>query len=424
MGPVALFLMAAESIAAHKLRSSLVTLGILIGVTAVLANACMVEGFQDYFEQQMQALGSNFVTIRPATSIGLLGPQLEEGDLLERYLFDSVRRLPHVDYATASRTSYGTINYAGQEEDVVVIGAEPGYLEARNREMLLGEPLSPQDRFNAVVGHSVMSSAARRPALMSRFHLTITVDGTEVTNDFRVKGMVKDPEPGFGIGLIYIPIRTLDNMLGDEGYTDISLFAANTDDIDLVEEEAREMLDRVLRVPPETALGTTEEAAQFFGIPLPLAEEERGDYSITSQADVLSISKEISGMIQLALVAIAGISLLVGGIGIANVMLVTVAERTREIGVMKAVGAKNRQILLAFLFEAAVIGMLGGILGLVIAAAAAYTLIPLLFEVPGTLPIEWAAVAIGISLTISLLSGLYPAVRASAMEPVDALRTE
>jgi putative ABC transport system permease protein len=105
-------------------------------------------------------------------------------------------------------------------------------------------------------------------------------------------------------------------------------------------------------------------------------------------------------------------------------MLVTVSERTREIGVLKAVGAKNRHVLIAFLFESCVIGLLGGILGMVIAAIASFTSVPLLFGVPGSLPLGWALIAIGICLAISLLSGLYPALRASRMDPVEALRSE
>ena len=185
------------------------------------------------------------------------------------------------------------------------------------------------------------------------------------------------------------------------------------------------MLDRLLKVSAGTAASSTggKNKRDIRLVPAPFEAETEG-IPITTQADVLSISNNITSMIQLALVAIAGISLLVGGIGIANVMLVTVAERTREIGVMKAVGAKNRHVLAAFLFEACVLGLLGGILGLAIAAAVSFTVVPLLFDVSGSLPLEWAAIAIGICLAISVLSGLYPALRASRMDPVEALRSE
>jgi len=184
------------------------------------------------------------------------------------------------------------------------------------------------------------------------------------------------------------------------------------------------MLNRLLKVRAEQPLGTEGESEAILGfLPAPFQAHSR-EYKITTQEDILAISDSISSMIQLVLVAIAGISLLVGGIGIANVMLVTVSERTREIGVMKAVGAKNRHVAIAFLFEACVIGLLGGILGMAIATAFAFTAVPLLFDVPGSFPLQWAGIAISICLAISLLSGLYPALRASSMDPVEALRSE
>ncbi|MEE8470119.1 MAG: ABC transporter permease, partial [Dehalococcoidia bacterium] len=379
-------------------------------------------GVQSYFEQQMQALGSNFVTVRPASSIGLSGLQVTD-ESLESYLFNSVRRLPYIDDATAARMTFGTIKYMGNEEAVVVIGAEAGYLQAKNREMILGDSLVPQDRFNAVMGDSVLTTSSLGPVpLMSQFELTLNVDGVEVTERFRVKGTVVDPQAA-GPGAIYVPIRTLNDMLGKEGYTEITLFAADVDRIDTVKKQTTDMLDRLLQVEPDRQLNTSEEE-ELFEIFLPFREGAKKEYSITTQSDVLGITEDITGMIQLALVAIASISLLVGGIGIANVMLATVAERTREIGVMKAVGAKNRHVLTLFLFEAAVVGFTGGVLGLSIAAAATYTLVPLLMGVPGSLPMQWAVIALCFSVGIGLVSGLYPAIRASSMDPVQALRSE
>jgi putative ABC transport system permease protein len=425
MDPVTLFKMAVESITAHKLRSFLVTLGILIGITAVLVNAAMVQGFRSYFEQQIQALGSNFVTVRPGTAYGLFGATTEENDVLAPYLYDSLRYLPYVDEATANRTTFGKVRYMGEEANVFIVGANPGYLETMNRKMLAGETLTAQDSFNAILGDSIQASLQGKSlALMSHFELTITVNNREVTQKFRVKGIVKEPEPGFGIGTVYIPLKTLNSMIGNEGYSAIILTTSDVRYVDTIKSEAEQMLNLLLKVRPEQPMVTSEESETLYGIlPAPFQSREQ-EYKITTQQDVLAISNNITSMIQLALVAIAGISLLVGGIGIANVMLVTVSERTREIGVMKAVGAKNRHILTAFLFEACVIGLLGGILGMAVAAATSYTAVPLLFDVPGSLPIEWTGIAIGICLAISLASGFYPAIRASRMDPVEALRSE
>jgi len=422
--PVTLLKMAVESITAHKLRSSLVTMGILIGITAVLVNAAMVQGFRNYFDQQIQTLGSNFVTIQPGTSYGLLGSTTKENDLLAPYLFDAVRRLPFVDAATADRQTFGTLSYTGEQATVIVVGIEPGFFETMNREMLAGGPLTSQDTYNAVLADSIQGYFQRSFVLMSNFDLTITVNNKSVTDKFRVKGIVKQAQPDIGIGILYIPIKTLNSMMGNQGYTAITLTTSNVKNIDTIKAEAQQMLDQVLKVPPQQVVGTEAQTQEMFGIvPAPFQSQNK-PYLITTQADVLDISNKITSMIQLALVAIAGISLLVGGIGIANVMLVTVRERTREIGVMKAVGAKNRHIMIAFLFESCVIGLLGGIIGMAISTAAAFISVPLLFHVRGSLPLEWAIIAIGICLTISLLSGLYPALRASRMDPVEALRSE
>lgn len=424
MDPITLFRMAVESITAHKLRSALVTLGILIGVGAVLINAGMVQGFQGYFEQQMKILGSNFVTIRPATAVGLAFGQLSQDEYLAPYLYDSVRRLPYVEDATASRTSYGKVYFMGEEEDVIVYGVEPGYLEARNREMVAGEDIVQQDAFNAVVAGDLLQSSSRRLALQSKFQLVVTVNRKPVTQEFRVKGITEVLENPIGISSVYVPVRTLNEMLNTEGYSEITLFAADTAHIDVVKAEATAMLDRLLKVEPDRAPPTPGEGEDmFFGLGpnVALGEEK---YSITTQQDVLDVADQIIGMIQMALVSIAGISLLVGGIGIANVMLVTVSERTREIGVMKAVGAKNRNILIAFLFEAGVIGLFGGFLGLIFSMMSIFTMVPVLYDVPGALSPVWIGIALGISLVISLVSGLYPAIRASRMDPVEALRSE
>jgi putative ABC transport system permease protein len=415
--------MAVDSVIAHKLRSLLVTLGILIGITAVLANAAMVEGFQDYFEQEIQTLGSNFVTITAGARYSRLTVAQRED--LEEHTFDSLRRLPHVEKATAARETWGTITYMGEEEDVMVYGVEPGYLETKNRDMLSGSPLVPQDRFNAVVSDSITRGSSNTPmCLMCPFEVTVTVDGEEVTEKFRVKGVVEEPQSLLALGAVYLPVSTLNSMLGEEGYTEITLTASDIEHIDVVEEEAREMMDRLLQVEPHRELDIPQEEDGSFSMFPQLVEEEPEEYYITTQVDIIDISNEITSRIQLVLVAIAGISLLVGGMGIANVMLVTVGERTREIGIMKAVGAKNRHVLILFLLEAGLIGLTGGILGLAIAAAASYTLIPLLMQVPGVLPGEWAGIALGISLSIGVLSGLYPAMRASRMAPVEALRYE
>ena len=419
--------MAIDSIFAHKLRSFLVTLGILIGITAVLVNAAMVSGFQAYFEKQMQELGSNFVNITPGSGTAAMMGIYDEETYLSQNTFESVRRLPYVKDASADRVAFGRVSYMGEDEEVAVIGVEPGFFVARDQNLALGNSFTAQDRYTVIVDESVLSGSTSRPlALMSRVEITVTTpEGRRVTEEFRVKGLAEQMQAGFGISYVYVPIRTLNDLLGTKGYNEITLYAVDMEHIGVVEDEARELLDRLLKVEPNREPPTEQAGIQMFGIGLGGGSDSGNDkYTIVTQEDILDISRDITAMIQLALVIIASISLLVGGIGIANVMLVTVAERTREIGVMKAVGAKNRHLLISFLFEAGVIGFLGGVAGLLVAAAGTYTMVPLLMGVPGEMSISWTLVALGISVGISVVSGLYPALRASRMDPVEALRSE
>ncbi|MDY6892371.1 MAG: ABC transporter permease, partial [Chloroflexota bacterium] len=199
--PVTLFLMAIDSIFAHKLRSFLVTLGILIGITAVLVNAAMVSGFQAYFEKQMQELGSNFVNITPGSGTAAMMGIYDEETYLSQNTFESVRRLPYVKDASADRVAFGSVSYMGEDEEVAVIGVEPGFFVARDQNLALGNPFTAQDRYTVIVDESVLSGSTSRPlALMSRVEITVTTpEGRRVTEEFRVKGLAEQMQAGFGI---------------------------------------------------------------------------------------------------------------------------------------------------------------------------------------------------------------------------------
>jgi hypothetical protein len=208
--------------------------------------------FEITSSSRLQSLGSNFVTIQPGSAYGLFGSTTKQNDLLEPYLYDSVSRLPYVDAATADRQTFGTINYMGEQATVIVVVTEPGYFKTMKREMLVGETLTSQDTFNAVLADSAQGSFKRRAfVLMSNFDLTVTVNGKNVTQTFRVKGVVKALQPDIGMGIIYVPIITLNSMMGDKGYTAITLTTSNVKYIDTIKVEAQQMLDRLLKVRPE-----------------------------------------------------------------------------------------------------------------------------------------------------------------------------
>ncbi len=295
-----------------------------------------------------------------------------------------------------------------------------------------------------IIGPELKNYTFDRPmAIGSTVELNLVSADVQVTEEFKVKGVKGGgggsmfSSAGGMMSVVFIPISTMNDLMGKEGYTSIGLYAEASEYVDSVQKSASTTLDRQLRLPPlrNTGEKKKEEDTGGGGFASQEAMEQRSEqfqsmmgerdaYSIISSQEILGFAEEISSAIELLFVGIASISLLVGGIGIANIMLVTVSERTREIGVMKAVGAKNWDVLMIFLIEAGLIGLIGGSIGLGFAFGASKTVIPQLIGFPGVIPLEWVGISLGLSFAIGVLSGLYPAWRAAQMDPVEALSYE
>ncbi len=411
-----------NNLKSHKLRSFLTTLGIIIGITAVLANVAVVQGFSSFFKEQVEGLGSNFVSI-----------QAGENRSFDDHVYDSLSGSVYLEGSTASRSGQGIVKYMGDQKSLVISGVKSGYFDARDLGIVEGSTLRRQDESTVVVSSSLAENEFDKPILeMSTIEITLMKNGYEpVTRRFKVKGISEDPSSFAAMQPdVYLPVSTFNEMTGQEGYSSISLFAKSDEYVDAVKSQAIETLDRLLKVEPEKTIEEEKERVDVFDLEgqattfEEATTEEREEYTIQTQEDVLSFVDEITGTINLLFIGIASVSLLVGGIGIANIMIVSVTERTREIGVMKAVGAKNRDILSLFLIESGLIGLLGGIVGLSLAYLVANLFVPILIGVQGIIPIEWVGLSIGISLMIGIISGLYPARRASKMDPVEALSYE
>lgn len=421
--------MALGTLNSHKLRSFLTILGVLIGVTAVLTNVAMVKGFNAFFQEEIKGLGANFVSIQAGTS------QFQENVEFEEYFFDTLKNLPHVEKATAGRGDYGTVEYMGEKNDLFISGVKTGYFKARSLKILEGSALTQQDKHSVVVSRPLAEEDFKNPIIVnSTIKIILRKDsGETVTEEFKVTGICEKLGEYSPIQIdAYIPISTFNDMLGEEGYTNIGLFAVNQDHVDTVKRETVKTLDRLLKIEPETtfpekvskgekerrsptAVGAEAEEA---------ITEKREKYRITTQSSVLDFISSITSTLNLVFLGIASISLLVGGIGIANIMLVTVSERTREIGVMKAVGAKNRDVLILFLLESGLMGLLGGVIGLGLGYFFSQTLVPAIMGIKGIIPLSWIGISLGISFTVGVVSGLYPAWRAAKMDPVEALSYE
>ncbi len=439
MDPIEIFRMAVDTIRAHKLRSVLTTLGVLIGVGAVLTNIAMVNGFDAFFQEEISNLGANFVQIQAGGSFQNQGGGGED-EYFEEHIYETLRRLPNLDGATAYRETIGTIEYRGGEKDVLVRGVKAGYLQATETPLVQGASIGEQDKFTAVINREIQRyTFSRQMAVGSTFTLSLTSDLTQREEEFRVKGIYESQQSmvmgGGGImETIYIPISTMNDMLNEQGYTSIGLYAESSEKVDEVEKDAQRTLDRLLRLEPTRSAGEiereeTEGESGIFGgegtsQQLQEMGGEREEYSIISSQEILDFARNISSTIELLFIGVASISLLVGGIGIANIMLVTVSERTQEIGVMKAVGAKNLDVLTIFLLEAGLIGLIGGIIGLGFSYIASIYMVPLIIGFVGIIPLTWIGIALGLSFAIGVISGLYPAWRAANMDPVEALSYE
>lgn len=412
-----------NTLKSHKLRSFLTTLGIIIGITAVLTNVAVVQGFNSFFEEQVEGLGANFVSV-----------QAEENQNFDEHIYNSLSTNVYLEDATGSRVGQGQVKYMGDKATLYISGVRSGYFEARDLEILRGSLLAHQDKKSVVLSETAAEEDFEKPVLeMSTIEVTLRKSAKEVvTREFKVKGICEDASGFAPIQTdVYIPISTFNDMMDTDGYASISLFAKSDDYVSIVETETTETLDRLLKVEPSRSIemggGEQRDHLDLGEGPQDFSEaitEEREEYSITTQEDVLGFVKDISGTISLLFIGIASISLLVGGIGIANIMIVSVSERTREIGVMKAVGAKNRDILSLFLLESGMIGLFGGIVGLAFAFLMSATFVPMLIGVAGIIPLEWIGISLGISLVVGIVAGLYPAWRAAKMDPVEALSYE
>jgi len=288
------------------------------------------------------------------------------------------------------------------------------YEDTANIVMRSGSFINDQDAFSAAVGSKVADEKFNRN-ISDRSSINITLrleDGNTITRTFKVKGIIESPNITFGGGgidrdtSIFIPVATINQMLNESDY---SAFFAKTDSIEDVE-SVSDKVDKRL--------------ARNFGVSArDLDDEDAKPYRIFNQADVLEQTNQLADTLRNFLVAVALISLLVGSIGIMNIMLVTVTERTREIGIMKALGFSSIDVLLLFLIESIIISLFGGILGLIVGLGGAY-LVTNLLNLPFLYSPYIFEAGLLVATVVGVAAGVYPASKAAKLPPVEALRYE
>ncbi len=406
---------ALRGLSSNKLRSALTMLGIVIGVGAVITLLSVGQGVEQYIAQQFQSIGSNLLFVVPgqlqqtpgALRRGSASQGLTYGDALA--IADPFN-VPDV-VAVAPELGRFTAVTAGKRDALPqVLGVTPVYTSVRNWEVVLGEfidkdALVTQSRV-AVLGQTL----AERLFPDEDYPIGQTIKIGAVP--FRVIGVMEE-KGGSGFGdqdnAVFVPLTTAQARI----YRDRTISG-----------EYRVSVIYAAAVSEDRMEAAANQIADLLRQRHNIAYRDDDDFTVINQSDIISIFGEITGVLTIFLGSIAAISLLVGGIGIMNIMLVSVTERTREIGLRKAVGAKRRDILLQFLIEAVVISTIGGFVGLGLGIAGAQLVSRLAEELTAVTSVQSVLLAIGFSAAVGLFFGIYPATRAARLNPIDALRYE
>jgi putative ABC transport system permease protein len=395
--------MAIDGLLNNKIRSGLTMLGIIIGVGAVIAMVSLGQGFSAYVTGQFESLGTNLLTVMRDRSVdSSLDLTVSDAEALEG--------LPGIAaVAPTYRGSATALNSKGQEHDPTVYGVTPAYQTVRNYKLAVGTFLSDEDverrRKVAVLGATVAETLFPNDAYP--LGETIRLNGIpfEIIGVMAEKGGAGPFDPD---DVVLIPLSTAQTRL----------FKAETyrGQYVLSNIEVQGTSDK------ETEL-TKQSIARALREQHRLAEGAADDFRIMSQADMIQTASSVLGTMTIFLGAVAAISLVVGGIGIMNIMLVSVTERTREIGLRKAIGAGRGDILLQFLIEAMTLSFAGGLIGIILGIFASRMAGPKIGVSALTSP-EIVVIAAGFSAMVGVIFGMYPALRASALQPVEALRYE
>jgi putative ABC transport system permease protein len=405
--PTESFQTAYNSLKINKMRAWLTTLGVIIGVAAVIALLSVGKGVNRLVEEQIRSIGTNFIQILPdrEQNQGREALSVDDVDALADPL-----RTPAVEAVAAEIVGVEHVFYGERNYRATLSGATANYISVRSLDLAFGSELTARDVADEerviVLGWDVykeLFSAGEYP-----IGETVKVQGIS----FEVIGVL-DSQEGFGFTLhnekAYVPISTAHSLLyplrTETGERAVSAIYALAADESLIG-EASEEIKEVLRERHEIAYQTED------------------DFTLLSQTEVLDAFRVITDILTLFLGVIAGISLVVGGIGIMNIMLVSVTERTREIGIRKAVGARKRHILVQFLIESLALSLVGGLVGIglgIVAASAIGTLSEDLIPVvdAGTI-----LIAFGFAAAVGLVFGIYPAWQAADLRPIEALRYE
>ncbi len=399
------FLSAIESLRVNKMRTLLTMLGVIIGVGAVIAMIGIAQGARAYTLEQVQKLGANVLTVRAGQArrggafLGFGSVQTMKPSDADAILKSCGELVVRVSPETSSAYQ---VKYLNRNMRTSVTGAWPEYAAIRNLVLAEGRYYNEAEERAmarvAVIGHTVWEELFQSGACIGK---TIRING----QPFRVIGRLQyKGDTGFRSfdDRIYVPLSTaMRRLMGVEHVEGLSVQASSGEVMEPAQQCVEETLMRVHRIPP-------------WGDP---------DFRVFNQGEFVETVEQTARTFTFLLAGVALVSLIVGGIGIMNIMLVSVTERTREIGLRKAIGATRQNILAQFLIESVVISVAGGLIGIAVGYAAA-TYISLQANWKVLIPVEGVLLAFGFAALVGIFFGLYPAWRAAQLQPIEALRYE
>jgi putative ABC transport system permease protein len=403
-------LMALDTVRENKLRSGLTILGVTVGVVTVMFMVSIIQGLNRSFASQLESLGSNTIFISKfAPSFGK-PPGQEERMRKALTLADAeaIRaECPSLSgVAPLQRKISELVRYQGKEtETPILFGVTPDYEFVFSQYLGYGRFITDTDvqvRSNVVVlGKDVLKTLFPDEDAIGK---EIKIAG----NTFTVVGVMGDLGSFFGQSRdnsIFIPISTFQKYWKTDDFPEIVLAI-------VVRPKTREYV-----------ISATDEVTQVLRKRRQVKSGQPDNFGISSQDSLLDIYNQLTGATYLVLTAVSAVALMIGGIGVMNIMLVSVTERTKEIGIRKAVGATHTSILSQFLIEAVVLTGIGGILGLIIGEIASF-LMNKFSPLPAYIPWWAIVVGIGVSASVGIIFGLYPAWKAAKLDPIEALRYE
>ncbi len=424
------FKLGIKSLWMHRLRSTLTTLGIIFGVSSVIAMLAIGEGASRDAQEKIAQLGSHNIiinTVEPPEDQSNVGQQqtMKEYGLTYSDAERFRNGIPNVQVIVPNRRLSQQAQYRTRRVAVEVVGTVPWFPEISSTRLRFGRFLSSTDmhykRGICVVDEKLVRELfgfddplGQDVKIASDYYRVVGVVTEQASskegNNLEEKDATGAKKAGANLGCIYIPLNTVRNRFGEMSMQ-ISSGSRSFEKVEL-----QEIIVKVRNI--EQVMGTRDSVRTLMN-----RFHKKSDYEITVPLELMRRAKEFQRIFTIVLGSIAAISLLVGGIGIMNIMLATVSERTREIGIRRALGAKKRDIIFQFLSETLILTLSGGILGIILGS-----LIPFFVthfgQMRTVITTSSLVLAFGISAGVGIIFGLYPAYRAANMDPIESLRHE